>query len=137
MGFERFGIVSFTSQTKAAPFVDFLDKGILMGTRCKGCGATYFPPRTDCSRCLSKDMEWSEVKGKGKLISYSTLMYAPTGFEADLPYTIALAEFEDGMKVFGRLSKEIKEEGIAIGMELEYHVVKLPRDHLTYEFRKA
>jgi uncharacterized OB-fold protein len=137
MGFERFGIVSFTSQTKAAPFVDFLDKGILMGTQCKKCGVTYFPPRTDCSQCLSADTEWSEVKGKGKLISYSTLIYAPTGFEGDLPYTIALAEFEGGMKVFGRLSKEIKEEEIAIGMELKYHVVKLPNDRMTYEFRKA
>jgi hypothetical protein len=137
MGFERFGIVSFVSQAKAAPFVDFLDKGILMGTKCKKCGATYFPPRTDCCQCLSADTEWSEVMGKGKLISYSTLIYAPTGFEGDLPYTIALAEFDNGMKVFGRLSKEIKEEEIAIGMELKYHVVKLPNDRLTYEFQKA
>jgi hypothetical protein len=82
-------------------------------------------------------MEWSEVKGKGRLISYSTLIYAPTGFEADLPYTIALAEFENGMKVFGRLSKEIKEEETAIGMELKYHAVRLPNDHLAYEFQKA
>jgi uncharacterized protein len=137
MGFERFGTVSFTSQTKAAPFIDFLDKGILAGTKCKKCGAIYFPPRMDCSQCLSAEMEWSEVKGKGKLISYSTLIYAPTGFEGDLPYTIALAEFENGMKVFGRLSKELKDEEIAIGMELKYHVVKLQNDRLLYEFQKA
>lgn len=137
MGFERFGTISFTSQTKTAPFVDFLDKGILMGTTCKGCGATYFPPRVDCCRCLSKEMDWTEVKGKGRLIAYSTLMYAPTGFEADLPYTIALVEFENGMKVFGRVSKEIEKEEITPGMDLTYHVVRLPGDRLSYEFRKA
>jgi uncharacterized OB-fold protein len=137
MGFERFGVISFTSQTKAAPFVDFLDRGLLMGTACKGCGALYFPPRMDCCRCLSKDMDWVEVKGRGRLISYSTLMYAPTGFEADLPYTLALVEFENGMKVFGRLSKEIKEEEIAIGMELSYQPVRRAEDRLTYEFRKV
>jgi uncharacterized protein len=137
MGFERFGTVSFTSQTKAAPFVDFLDKGTLAGTRCRKCGAVYFPPRADCGICLSADMEWSEVRGKGKLISYSTLIYAPTGFEADLPYSIALAEFENGMKVFGRLGKQIPPEEIALGMELKVHVVKLPNDRLTYEFQKA
>lgn len=136
MGFERFGIISFTSQTKVAPFVDFLDKGRLAGTKCKGCGAYYFPPRQDCSNCLSNNMEWAEVTGKGKLISYSKLIYAPTGFEADLPYMIALVEF-DKMKVFGRLSKEIKEEDIAIGMSLKYEVVKLPNDRITYEFKKA
>ncbi|OGP96837.1 MAG: DNA-binding protein [Deltaproteobacteria bacterium RBG_16_47_11] len=137
MGFERFGVISFASQTKAAPFVDYLDKGILMGTLCKKCGALYFPPRTDCSQCLSKEMEWTEVKGKGKLMSYSTLIYAPTGFEADLPYTIALVEFENKMKVFGRLSKSIKEDEVAIGMDLKYQVVKLPKDRITYEFTKA
>ena len=137
MGFERFGVVSFTSQTKAAPFVDHLDKGKLAGTRCKSCGAVYFPPRADCSGCLSSAMEWSEVTGKGKLISYSKLIYAPTGFEADLPYTIALVEFENGMKVFGRLSKVFKDEDLAIGMPLGYEVVRLANDHISYEFKKA
>lgn len=137
MGFERFGIVGFTSQTKVSPFVDYLEKGILAGTKCKSCGTLYFPPRSDCSQCLSSQMEWSEITGKGKLISYSTLIYAPTGFEADLPYTIALVEFENKVKVFGRLSKEMKGEEIAIGMELKCGVVKLTNDHIIYEFKKA
>jgi uncharacterized OB-fold protein len=137
MGFERFGTVSFAAQTKASPFIDYLDKGILAGTRCKGCGTFYFPPRTDCANCLSSNMDWSEITGKGKLISYSTLIYAPTGFEADLPYTIALVEFENKMKVFGRLSKEIKEDEITIGMELKYNVAKLPNNRVAYEFKKA
>jgi uncharacterized OB-fold protein len=137
MGFERFGTVSFAAQTKATPFIDYLEKGILAGTRCKGCGVFYFPPRTDCSNCLSSNMEWSEITGNGKLISYSTLIYAPTGFEADLPYTIALVEFGKKMKVFGRLSKEIKEDEITVGMELKYVVTKLLNDRITYEFKKA
>ena len=82
-------------------------------------------------------MEWSEIIDKGKLISYSTLIYAPTGFEADLPYTIALVEFENKIKVFGRLSKEIKAEEIMIGMDLKYSIVKLPNDRITYEFKKT
>jgi len=137
MGFEKFGTVSFTSQTKASPFVDYLEKGILAGTKCKDCGTFYFPPRSDCYKCLSSKVEWSEVKGKGKLVSYSTLTYAPTGFEADLPYTIALVEFESGVKVFGRLSKELKEGEVAVGMEVKTSVVKLPNDRVSYEFKKA
>ncbi|OGP66163.1 MAG: DNA-binding protein [Deltaproteobacteria bacterium RBG_13_53_10] len=137
MGFEKFGTVSFTSQTKASPFVDYLEKGILAGTKCKDCGTFYFPPRSDCYKCLSSKVEWSEVKGKGKLVSYSTLTYAPTGFEADLPYTIALVEFESGVKVFGRLSKELKEGEVAVGMEVKPSVVKLPNDRVSYEFKKA
>jgi uncharacterized OB-fold protein len=137
MGFERFGTVSFTSQTKAAPFVDLLDKGIVAGTKCRGCGASYFPPRPDCSKCFSSNMEWTEITGNGKLVSYSKLIYAPTGFEADLPYSIALVEFPNNLKVFGRLSKEIKDEEISIGMDLKIEVVKLPNDRVTYQFKKA
>jgi hypothetical protein len=46
-------------------------------------------------------------------------------------------EFENKVKVFGQLSKEIKPEEIPIGMALKYSVVKLPNDRIAYEFKKA
>ena len=136
MGFERFGTVSFTARTKVDEFVDLLDEGKVAGTKCKNCGKKYFPPRADCSNCLSSDMEWFEISGPGKLISFSTLMYAPTGFEDDLPYTIALAQFGD-VKIFGRMSKDLKEEDMEIGMDVKVVPVKLRGDNVAYEFRKA
>jgi len=136
MGFERFGTVSFTAQTKVDRFVDLLNEGKVAGTQCKSCGNKYFPPRADCSNCLSSDMEWFEISGPGKLISFSTLIYAPTGFEADLPYTIALADFGD-VKVFGRMSKDLKEEEMKIGMDLKVVPVKLQGEKVAYEFKKA
>ena len=136
MGFERFGTVSFTAQTKVDKFVDLLDEGKVAGTKCKSCGNKYFPPRADCSNCLARDMEGFEISGPGKLISFSTLIYAPTGFEADLPYTIALADFDD-VKVFGRMSKDLKEEDMKIGMDLKVVPVKLQGEKVAYEFKKV
>lgn len=136
MDFERFGRVSFTSQTKVNDFVHRLDKGKVSGTRCKQCGATYFPPRADCSGCLSSEMEWFDVRERGKLVSYSTLSYAPTGFEEDLPYTLGLARFADNIQIFGRLSQTIQPEEMAVGMDLVVCSVELPGDRITYEFRK-
>ena len=136
MGFERFGTVSFTTQTKVDKFVDLLDEGKVAGTKCKSCGKKYFPPRADCFNCLSSDMEWFEISEPGKLISFSTLIYAPTGFEADLPYTIALAQFGD-VKVFGRMSKDLKEEDMKIGMDLKVVPVRLQGERVAYEFKKA
>lgn len=135
MGFERFGTVSFTARSKVDHFVDLLDSGKVGATRCRICGKSFFPPRADCCNCLSGDMEWFEVAGTGRLISYSALTYAPTGFEQDLPYTIALVEFSDNIKVFGRLSKEIEE--IKIGMELRVTPVELSSGGVSYEFREA
>jgi uncharacterized OB-fold protein len=137
MGFERFGTVSFTAMSKVDHFVNLLDQGKVAGTRCKKCGEAFFPPRADCCKCLSDEMEWFEITGTGGLISYSTLIYAPTGFEQDLPYTIALVQFGKDIKVFGRLSKEIKAEVIKVGMKLKIAPVELPNGHVSYEFRKA
>jgi len=82
-------------------------------------------------------MEWFEITGTGQLISYSTLIYAPTGFEQDLPYTIGLVQFSKDLKLFGRLSQEIKGEKIKIGMKLKATPIKLPNSRVSYEFREA
>ncbi len=137
MGFERFGIVSFTAKSKVDHFVELLDEEKVAGTRCRKCGESFFPPRADCCKCLSDEMEWYEIAGPGQLVSYSTLIYAPTGFEEDLPYTIAVVQFGEDIKVFGRLSKEIKAEEVTVGMKLDVTPVELPNGRISYEFREA
>ena len=137
MGFETFGKVSFTSETRAAAFVDYLGQSKVMATKCKSCGTMYFPPKMDCPSCLKSDTEWVEVKGSGKLVAYSTVHYGPSGFEDDTPYTIAIGEFGDGLRIFSRLSKDIKEEEMKPGMKLKVAVIELPGDRISYEFQKA
>ena len=136
MGFERFGTVSFASQTKVNAFVDRLDGGKVSGSQCQACGALYFPPRADCCACLASHMTWFDVEGTGRLLSFSTLSYAPTGFEKDLPYTIGLVRFKGDIQVFGRLSKTVAPEDITTGMEVVVSPVELPGNRITYEFRK-
>lgn len=134
--FSKFGTVSFTSITKTNDFVSYLEQGKVMGTKCKGCGLKFFPPRSDCYQCLSSEMEWFEVSGKGKLITYSKLQYGPVGFEGDLPYAIALADFGD-YKVFGRMAGDIPENEIKVGMVVRAVVNNLPNGQLNYVFEKA
>ncbi|MFA7468466.1 MAG: Zn-ribbon domain-containing OB-fold protein [Desulfotomaculaceae bacterium] len=133
MGFDKFGYVSFTSESKVKRFVQELEKGKLAGTKCQKCGAAYFPPRADCADCLGNEMSWYELSEKGVVVSYTKLSYAPVGFEADLPYTLALAEF-DGFKVFGRLSKEIMDSERSVGMAVRIRIINLPGEKLSYEF---
>ena len=137
MRFEKFGKVGFVSETKAADFVNYLEQGKLMVTRCKKCGTVFSPPKMDCSECLSSEVEWVEVKGKGKLISYTILQFAPTGFEDDLPYTLGLVEFNGGLRIFGRLSKDIPPEELRVGLGVKPVAVKISPDRISYEFQKA
>jgi len=134
--FSKFGTVSFTSLTKLNDFIDRLEQGKVSGTRCKGCGMVFFPPRADCYQCLGNDMEWFDISGPGKLLTYSKLEYAPVGFENDLPYTIALVDYGD-YKVFGRLESRLSEDEIEVGMDMKVAVNKLPDRQLTYVFKKA
>ncbi len=134
--FKKFGTVSFTSITKINDFVDYLEKGQVVGTKCKDCGLSFFPARADCYQCLSSNMEWFEVSGTGKLITYSKLEYAPVGFGDDLPYAIALLDYGD-YKVFGRLAPDLSEDEISVGMEMTTVVNKLPNGQMNYVFQKA
>jgi uncharacterized OB-fold protein len=134
--FKKFGTISFTSVTKVNDFIDYLENGCIMGTRCKGCGLVFFPPRADCYQCLSSDMNWFEVSGKGELISYSKLGYAPAGFEGDLPYTIAVLDYGE-YKVFGRTAGNLPEDELKVGIEMKTIVNKLPNGQLNYVFQKA
>ena len=136
MSFERFGSVSFTTEAKTAEFVTYLEQGKVMATRCRKCQTSYFPPSMDCPKCLLSDMEWFEIKGNGKLTTYTVVNYGPTGFEDETPYILAIAEFEDGIKIFGRLSRNIKVSDIEVGMELKIMPAKLPGGRVSYEFQK-
>jgi uncharacterized OB-fold protein len=134
--FSKFGTVSFASITHVNDFIDYLEEGKVMGTRCKDCGRTYFPPRADCFHSLSSNMEWFEVTGRGKLATYSTLRYAPTGFTEELPYTIAVADYGE-YKVFGRIDRSLLEEDLRVGMDVTTAVDKTPNGQLTYVFKKV
>ena len=137
MGTERFGIVNFTAETKAADFVQYLEQGQVMATRCIKCRKVYFPPRMDCSACDNDEMEWVEITGTGRLVCFATVMIPPTGFEDYAPYTVAVVRFTDELQVFGWLDRNIPHEEIEIGMALKVVPLSLPDSRILYHFEKA
>ena len=134
--FADFGTVSFTATTQVGEFVDYLKQGQVAGTRCLTCGTSFFPPRAHCATCREKTrMEWAPISGIGALITYSILRYAPVGFEQDLPYAIAVADFGQ-CKVFGRLG-DWDPATVRPGMAVTARVKSLPQGRYTYELVPA
>lgn len=91
-----------------ASFNQFLNEERLMGTRCRGCGALYLPPRPICTKCYSKDMEWVEMKGKGKLFAFTSICVTPTlmikeGYGRDKPCCSGIVELDEGVRISGRI----------------------------------
>jgi hypothetical protein len=134
--FRRFGTVSFTGISKINDFIDHLHDGRITGTRCTDCGRAFFPPRADCCRCRTSHMQWFDVSGTGRLVTYSRLGFAPVGFQDDVPYCIALLDYGD-FKVFGRIAAELPEEELTVGMKMITAVNKLPNGQINYVFKKA
>ena len=137
MGFEKFGRKSFTAMTKMAKFVDLLAEGKVEGTVCKDCGAKYFPPRADCAKCFSKNMDWFEMPKKGKLETFTTAQYAPFGFEGDPPYTMGVVDFGGGLKLFARLEKGLPSEEVKVDMDVKIKPLKYDDGQISFEITKA
>jgi uncharacterized OB-fold protein len=133
MNFEKFGRKSFTSISKTAKFVDLLAEGKIEGTVCKKCGTKFFPPRADCSVCFSKDMDWFVMPQKGKLETFTTATYAPSGFEGDPPYTMGVVDFGNGLKLFARLDKALKVENVKVGMDVVVRPMKYDNGQVSFE----
>lgn len=117
--FKWFGKVNFSPYTKVSDFAQHLKDGRLMGTRCKKCGATSFPPRADCGVCMSGEFEFFELSGKGTLHTFTKIVAAPTGFEDLAPYIVGVVDLEEGGRLLAWIGETIREEAIRIGMDLQ------------------
>ncbi len=115
--FKWFGKVNFVPYTKVAEFAQHLRGGRVMGTRCRGCGQTTFPPRADCDRCLGSDWEFVQYSGRARLVTFTQISAAPTGFEDMAPYTIGLADLPEGGRVLAWV-RGVDVRDLKIGMEM-------------------
>jgi len=89
-------------------FEEYLKEKKLMAARCKQCGRLYLPPRPMCSDCRRLDMEWVQLKGKGKLAAFTCIAVGPTfmceqGFSRDNLYCTGIVELEEGPRISARI----------------------------------
>jgi len=117
--FSWFGKVNFVPYTKVSDFAVHLKNGRLMGTSCKACGYTSFPPRADCPECLSGDFEFREYTGKGTVYTFTTIEAAPTGFDDMTPYTVVVVDLQEGGRLLCWTGETIPQDEVRIGMDVQ------------------
>ena len=104
-------------------FYNFIGKKQLMASKCLECGTVLLPPKPMCSNCLSTNLKWIELRGVGKLLSYTVIHIAPPQFQAMTPYTVGIVELKSGPRLPGMLRNEhgdpIPKERVRVGMDLE------------------
>ena len=91
----------------------------LIGNHCKTCNADFFPERLICPNCRRKgQLVEKEMPRIGKVFSYTKVYVAPSGFEAQAPYFLALVKLENGVTVLTQLVDTADEE-IKIGLAVK------------------
>ena len=84
---------------ETAKFWEAAKQGVLLIERCRDCGKHYFYPRPLCPQCLSRDVEWVEVSGRGVLHTF-VINYRPArNFPAKGPYILGIVELAEGPRM--------------------------------------
>jgi uncharacterized OB-fold protein len=115
----------------------------LTGEICPHCEAKIFPPRDICPTCGEEAKSLYTFSGRGEVYSYTTVYEAPSGYDQDSPYTVALVKLEEGPMVTAQLT-DLGDQPVEIGTPVEMVTRKLRSDGdergmlvYGYKFRPA
>jgi uncharacterized protein len=115
----------------------------LVGEVCPHCDAKIFPPRDVCPECKGEAKTPYAFSGKGEVYSYTTIYEAPSGYDTNAPYTVALVKLNEGPMVTAQLT-DVDSAMVQIGMPVEMVTRKMRDDGdergmivYGYKFRPA
>lgn len=113
-------------------FFDELRERSLVTTRCRVCGSVRFPPRVWCPDCMSQDLEWKPLSGRGRLVAFST---QETGIRFRAPEVIGLVDLDDGPRLLTAIAGRY--EDLAIGDEVVVEFVEVEPGLVLHRFARA
>src|SRR5690625_5126028 len=101
------------------PFYDALADRKLVANKCSDCGHTYLPPALYCAKCLSENIEWVQLSGKGTIYSFVEY-HRPYHeiFKDKIPYVVAIIETEEGARLISNIV-DYDIETLKVGQSVE------------------
>jgi uncharacterized OB-fold protein len=84
---------------------------------CRPCDAPVFYPREVCPRCLEAQLEWRPASGRGTVhaVSVQHRPAMPLPAFTDGPYTVALIELAEGVRIMSNVTGCPPDE-VTVGM---------------------
>lgn len=100
----------------------------LEAVKCRSCGRVNYPPSITCRYCGSRDVEYFEVNGLAKLVTWTAVYSEPEGFEVFKPIVVGVVEFpEHGVRVLARIT-DVDLSELREGLVLEPVLRKMSED---------
>jgi uncharacterized OB-fold protein len=118
-----------------APFWAAARRGSLVLQRCNRCGHVIYPIGPVCSHCLSDDIEWTPMSGRGHVTSFVVYHRGWTNWLAErVPYAVVQVELEEGPRLTGNpLDLPLAE--LAVGLEVTVAFERVSREVTLVQFR--
>jgi uncharacterized OB-fold protein len=105
---------------ESRPFWEAARRHELLLQRCRPCGQWLFYPRAACPHCLSAELEWQRVSGRGTVHTFTVAHRGQKGFPLGSPYVIAMIELDEGVRLMSNLVGVAPDPAqIRIGMPVE------------------
>ena len=98
-------------------FYKFISQRKVMAARCCRCKSIFLPPRLFCSHCYSSKLKWIQLKGLGKLETFTIIHVAPPRFQAIVPYMVGIVRLSEGPRLPGMI-QDVKLKEVKLGMDL-------------------
>lgn len=117
------------------------DEDYLIGSKCQSCGATAFPKRVVCHKCMSDNVTEVQLSKRGKLESFTVAWAAPEGI--DPPVIQGYVDLPEGVRVFARMTGcEPSKDALKFGQEMEivFEELRVDADNnsiVTFMFKPA
>lgn len=76
-------------------FIEKAREGKVLAAKCKKCNNIQLATILYCLKCNSDELEHIELRGEGRVATYTILNVAPEGYEEYVPYAWVIFELED------------------------------------------
>ncbi|MYA29632.1 MAG: SDR family NAD(P)-dependent oxidoreductase [Gammaproteobacteria bacterium] len=105
--------------------------------RCESCGQVQYPPADSCRACLSEELLWTPMSGRGELLAHTTLHHSNDPFYRErLPWRLGLTRLAEGPVVVAHLHRDCPPPPAAVRVTAKLDkagrgvLVALPADEL-------
>lgn len=119
------------------PFWNGCKEGVLRLQRCDGCGALRYPISPVCPSCLSTDVGWEQVSGRGEVYTFGVFRHLYNDAWADrIPYAVAIVRLEEGPFMIGDVV-DVDVDAVHVGMPVRVRFEEATPDVTLPRFAPA